>query len=256
MGYATRIVSALIVRAWVASKSGEVKRLPRPLDAPATHSGGFDSDRVLIFGGGPAVGWGVLSHEIALPGALGRALSRRTGRGADVNVVAIPRLKVASAAGELRELKLHQYNAIVITIGVNDAVALTALPSWRRDLTSTVMAVSNRSLPPTRIFVAGLHPIRSIPVFDDPLGSLADAHARRMNVITADVCALVPRATCVLLSAPNDVAPERFRDAAAYRHWAGELAERMAPQLLADHQRSLARLRSGSTGSTDTSVSV
>jgi lysophospholipase L1-like esterase len=199
---------------------------------------------VLIFGGGPAVGWGVLSHEIALPGALGRALSRRTGRGADVHVVAVPRLKVGSAANELSRIKLHRYDALVVTLGVNDAGALTSLASWRRDLTSTLRIIARQSSPVSRIFVAGVHPIRSIPVYNSPLGSIADAHARKLNTISAEVCTLMQRATYVPLSAPEDGSDLRFRDAMSYRHWGEELAERMAPQLdaerlLADFDRTL-----------------
>jgi lysophospholipase L1-like esterase len=193
---------------------------------------------VLIFGGGPAVGWGVLSHEIALPGALGRALSRRTGRGADVHVAAVPRLKVGSAVNELSRIKLHRYDALVVTLGVNDAGALTSLASWRRDLTSTLRMIGRQSSPVSRIFVAGVHPIRSIPVYNSPLGSIADAHARKMNTISAEVCTLVPRATYVSLTAPEESSPPRFRDAMSYRHWGEELAERMAPQL--DAERLLA----------------
>jgi lysophospholipase L1-like esterase len=244
MGNVPRWVSAPVLRAWVASKTSEVNRLPRPRDAPESHSIGFNSDRVLIFGGGPAVGWGVLSHEIALPGALGRALSRRTGRGADVRVAAVPRLKVGSAADELSRIKLHRYDALVVTLGVNDAGALTSLASWRRDLTSTLRMIGRQSSPVSRIFVAGVHPIRSIPVYNSPLGSIADAHARKMNTISAEVCALVPRATYVSLTAPEESSALRFRDAMSYRHWGEELAERMAPQLdaerlLADFDRTL-----------------
>jgi hypothetical protein len=229
-----RWVSALVLRAWVASKSGEVDRLPRPRDAPESHSMGVDSDRVLIFGGGPAVGWGVLSHEIALPGALSRALSRRTGRGADVYVVPVPLMKVGSALHELSRMKLDRYEALVLTLGVNDAGALTPLASWERDLTSTLQMMGRRSSLNSRIFVAGVHPIRSIPIYDSPLGSLADAHARKMNTITAQVCSQMPRATYVPLSAPEPCSPIRFRSAMSYRHWAEELADGMAPQLDAE----------------------
>jgi lysophospholipase L1-like esterase len=240
MGNVPRWVSAPVLRAWVASKTGEVDRLPRPRDAPESHSIGFNSDRVLIFGGGPAVGWGVLSHEIALPGTLGRALSRRTGRGADVHVAAVPRLKVGSAADELSGIKLHRYDALVVTLGVNDAGALTSLSSWRRDLTSTLRMIARQSSPVSRIFVAGVHPIRSIPVYNSPLGSIADAHARKMNTISAEVCTLMPRATYVPLTAPEERSALRFRDAMSYRHWGEELAEHMAPQL--DAERLLADL--------------
>ena len=244
MGSVSRWISAPVLRAWVASKSGEVDRLPRPRDAPESHSAGVDSDRVLILGGGPAVGWGVLSHEIALPGALSRALSRRTGRGADVYVVAVPRLKVCSSLDEITRIKLHRYDAVVITLGVNDAGALTPLRSWERDLTNTLRMMSRRTSMGARIFVAGVHPIRSIPVYDSPLGSVADAHGRKMNAISAQVCDQLPRVTYVPLSAPEPSGPLRFRDAMAYRHWAEEFADRMAPQLdverrFADFNRTL-----------------
>ncbi|MCU1440957.1 MAG: diguanylate cyclase [Rhodoglobus sp.] len=231
MGRVPRWLSAVVLRAWIASKSGEVDRLPRPWDAPESHSMGVDSDRVLILGGGPAVGWGVLSHEIALPGALSRALSSRTGRGADVYVAAVPRLKVSSARDALSRLELHRYDALVVTLGVNDAAALTPLTSWERDLTSTLQVIARRSSPDSRIFVAGVHPFRSIPIYDSPLGSLADAHARKMNTITAQVCSQLPRATYVPLSAPEPCDPLRIRNAMSYRHWADELADRMAPDL-------------------------
>ncbi|MDQ1570584.1 MAG: hypothetical protein QOF79_1258 [Actinomycetota bacterium] len=234
MGNIPRWISAPVLRAWIASKSGEVDRLPRPRDAPEAHSVGVDSDRVLIFGGGPAVGWGVLSHEIALPGALSRALSRRTGRGADVYVVAVPRLKIGHAPDALSRIKLYRYDAVVVTLGVNDAGALTPLASWERDLTSTLRMIGRRSSLDARIFVAGVHPIRSIPVYDSPLGSVADTHARKMNTISAQVCSRVPRVTYVPLTAPEQSNALRFRDAMTYRHWAEELADCMAPHLDAE----------------------
>jgi hypothetical protein len=222
---------APVLRAWVASKSGEVERLPRPLDAPEAHCPGETSDRVLIFGGGPAVGWGVLSHDIALPGALCRALSGRTGRGTDVSVVPVPRLRVGSAPAELEKIDLHDYDAVVVTLGVKDAGALTPLPAWRRDLTRTLRIIWQRSSPGTRIFVAGIHPIRSIPVYDGLLGSVADAHARKMNTISAQVCGSVPRCNFVGLSAPEPSGDLRFRNAMSYRHWAEEFAVSMSYQL-------------------------
>jgi lysophospholipase L1-like esterase len=234
MGNVPRWVSRPVLRAWVASKTGEVDRLPRPRDAPESHSLGVDSDRVLIFGGGPAVGWGVLSHEVALPGALARALSRRTGRGADVYVNAVPRLKIGSAFDELSRIKLCRYDAVVVTLGVNDAGAMTPLTSWARDLTRTLGMIGRRSSLDSRIFVAGVHPIRSIPIYDSPLGSIADAHARKMNTVSAEVCSRVPRVTYVPLTAPERSSALRFRDAMSYRHWAEELADRMAHQLDAE----------------------
>ncbi|MCU1551753.1 MAG: diguanylate cyclase, partial [Glaciihabitans sp.] len=133
---------------------------------------------------------------------------------------------------------------VVVTLGVNDAGALTPLASWERDLTSTLRMIGRRSSQDARIFVAGVHPIRSIPVYDSPLGSVADTHARKMNTISAQVCSRVPRVTYVPLTAPEQSNALRFRDAMTYRHWAEELADCMAPhldaeRLMADFNRTL-----------------
>jgi hypothetical protein len=85
--------------------------------------------------------------------------------------------------------------------------------------------------PDVRIFVAGVHPIRSIPVYDSLLGAVADTHARKMNAISTCICENVPHASYVALTAPEPSRGLRFRDARSYGHWAGELAEVMAPQL-------------------------
>ena len=230
MGMVARWALAPVLRAWVASKTDEVDGLPRPRDEPEWYSPGPDACRVMIFGSGPAVGWGVLSHALALPGSLGRVLSARTDRGADIHAHPVPRLKVGAAVGELGRVELDHYDAIVVTLGINDAGALTPLTSWEHGLAALLRTIVGRSAPDTQIFVAGVHPIRSIPVYDSPLGSIADAHARRMNAISARVCERVPNATYVALTAPEPSGALRFRDAGSYRHWAEELAEAIVAQ--------------------------
>lgn len=227
---------APVLRVWVASKMDEVDGLPRPRDEPEWHSPGPDADRVLIFGGGPAVGWGVLSHALALPGSLGRALSSRTRRGAEIYAVPIPSLKIDGALDALGQVERDQYDAVVVTVGVNDAGVLTSLGSWEQGLSALLRIMVRRCGPDVRIFVAGVHPIRSIRVFDSPLGSIADAHARRMNAISARICEHLPNATYVALTAPEPSGTVRYRDARSYRHWAEELAEAMASQLDSETQ--------------------
>jgi hypothetical protein len=94
-----RWVLVPLMRAWSAATNRDYDGIPRPTDATQTHSFGTDSDRILVFGSGPAVGWGVLSHDVALPGSLARALSARTGRGADVDVVPNPLTTIRTAHG-------------------------------------------------------------------------------------------------------------------------------------------------------------
>ena len=55
-----------VLRVWAAVSERAFEAIPRPADAPQAHSAGIDSDRVLLLGSGPAVGWGVFSHDLAL----------------------------------------------------------------------------------------------------------------------------------------------------------------------------------------------
>lgn len=234
MGEIVRWAMVPIMRAWVSAMERQLGKIPRPTDAPQAHSAGVDSDRILVFGSGVGVGWGVLSHNLALPGALARALSARTGRGADV--VSDPRITAASALDALDELKLWRYDAIVVTLGLSEVVSLASLDSWRRELSAILHVLKQASSRSTQIFIAGVYPIRSNPVFDSPLGTLANRHGRALNRVSARVCAETPQTTFVPLTHAPNPSPDRFRSPADYRHWAELLADRMADPLDGEHR--------------------
>jgi lysophospholipase L1-like esterase len=223
-----------VMRAWSVGAVHRLEHVPRAQDAPQAHSAGIDSDRVLVFGAGPAAGWGVLSHDLGLPGAIARALTARTGRGADVDVVSNPRITVRSAVRKLEGLRLWRYDAIVVALGVNDAVNLTSLRSWRRELSEVLRVLERESSRSTHIFIVGVHPIRSIPVFDSALGSVADRHAQALNRETARLCAESPRTIFVPLTTAQPSTRDRFRAAADYRHWAELLTAEMVALLEAE----------------------
>ena len=221
------------MRAWVLWTEPRVRQLLRPTDAPHSSVPGENPDRVLIFGAGPAVGWGVLSHDLALPGSLARELAKRTGRGAAVDVVSDRWLLAHSAREELESLKLSSYDAVVIMLGVDDARTLLPLKSWRRDISALLELAQVATKPGTPVFIAGIHPIRSIPVFDCLLGGIADRHAATMNAVTAEVSASRKQVTFVPWAAATCPPENRFRDAPSYKCWAETLAERIVPRLRA-----------------------
>ncbi|WP_336493072.1 hypothetical protein, partial [Methylobacterium nigriterrae] len=88
------------------------------------------------------VGWGVTTHGLALPGFLARALTSLTGRGTDVDVVASPDKRLKNALRELQALPLWRYDAIVVVLGVNEALELASLKKWRRNLSSTLSTLA------------------------------------------------------------------------------------------------------------------
>ena len=226
-----RLVSVPVMMIWLISQRSNLQSIPRPTDAPHAHAAGFNSDRVLIFGSGPAVGWGVVSHEIALPGSLARALSARTGRGTDVDVVADMRINVGNALASLRLLQANRYDAIVLVLGANDAVRLRTLAQWLK-LLASVLSHLHQDAPHTRIFVAGVPPIQSVPGFKTRLGAMAQNHAEQMNLVTADLCASLPRITFVPLSAAKQLPAHVRPDGRTYRYWASEIADVAARQLV------------------------
>lgn len=228
-----------VMRVWAATAGAGLGNVPRPTDAPHAHSPGADSDRILIFGSGPAVGWGVLSHDLALPGSLARALSARSRRGADIDVVFSPQTTARSAAHEIDGLRLRRYDAIVVTLGGNDALTLTSLRAWRRDLADLLRLLEETSARSTRIFMLGIQPVRSVPAFDSPLGSVAERHATMLNRATFEICETLPRTTFVPLTVPERVSRDRdrFRTAADYRHWAGLVSDAMVCALADEHPR-------------------
>ena len=204
------------------------------MDVPHVHTPGRDSDRILIFGAGAAVGWGVASHDLALPGALARALSEATGRGADVDVFVDPGMRVADSLSALRTLSLIRYDAVVVVLGVNDALQLTPLSTWRRELSKLLSATAELSLDNTTIIVAGIQPIRSIPIFDTFLGTPAARHAIALNSETTTLCSSLAQTEFVPLSFPEKSrSNDRHRAPYEYTQWGRVLASSLTPLLAA-----------------------
>lgn len=225
-----------MMRVWRAGIKVTLARIPRPFDEPRSSAPGPNSDRVLIFGAGLAVGWGVTTYDLALPGFLARSLSSLTGRGADVEVVAHPDLLLEDALPRLNTLRLWRYDALVIVLGVNAALHLNSLRGWQRDMT-TLLSGLEESFAGKPVVIAGIQRIRSIPVYDSVLGGIADRHATRLNRITAQLCATARNATFAPMpdfETPDD---DRHRSPETYAEAARVVATALMPALaVATHQ--------------------
>lgn len=72
LGYVAYVIVRPLVRLWLSTSSQSWRALPQPTDSPVVHAAGADPDRVLLIGSGINVGYGVVSHDLALarlPGA-------------------------------------------------------------------------------------------------------------------------------------------------------------------------------------------
>jgi hypothetical protein len=208
--------------------------MPRPDDAPTAHAPGIDPDRILVFGNGAAVGWGVRSHDLALPGHLARRISAQTGRGTDVDAVADPALTVHTAADALPVQRLAAYDAVIVVLGVSDALRMTSMRVWARDLTGLIGRLRETVHEGAEIVVVGINVPSRLGVFSMKEGSLIDDHADDLNAATRQICA---ESGVRYVEPPESIEQKNHdgtRTALAtdlFRLWAAVLADLLAPLL-------------------------
>lgn len=218
-----------LLRAGIASSA-----LPKPTDAPLVQVPGPDPDRVLVIGGGIAVGFGVLSHELGIAGHLARQISGATGRGIDVEIIAEADFRIDDVPERIRGVNFSTYDAVVTFLGVTDSIRHTSAGVWNRSLAALLDDMNSRSAAGTRFFVVGIQPVRLVATLDNRAGFFAELHARVLERESIRVCA--PRKYATYL--PFHPAPEpseRYRTSAIYKKWAGLVSPPVIDALEANH---------------------
>ncbi|MEX1077598.1 MAG: hypothetical protein WED09_00630 [Homoserinimonas sp.] len=218
-----------LLRAGLASS-----RLPKPTDAPVVHIDGPDPDRLLVAGGGIVVGFGVLSHELGIAGHLARLVSGATGRGVKVDIIAESDFRIDDVGWRIRDITLSAYDAIVLFIGVTDAIRYTPARSWHRHLSAVVDNISARAAAGARIFVVGIQPIRLVTTLNNRAGFLAELHARGLDRESIRVCSQRPNASFVPFR-PSLEATDRYRSSTIYRNWAALVSPPIVEALTMNH---------------------
>ncbi|PVZ95607.1 hypothetical protein DDQ50_03695 [Amnibacterium flavum] len=206
--------------AYQLSKGSDV---PRPRTPPSVAIGDESAARVLLVGNGPCHGWGVASHTLALAGGLAGELARRNSRGARVDYVGDEIMNIAAAVPWLGATDLSTYDSVAVVVGMNDAVRLTRLPRWERDLLALVEHLRSGTRPGVRIALAGIQPVRSVPAYDSPLGSIAETHARRLSGSARAIAERFDDVDFFELGAPVIDAARRYGSPLMYRRWAGSV---------------------------------
>lgn len=210
--------------------------VPRPRDEPRVHAAGVNPDRVLVFGTGMAVGWGALSHELALPGYLARSLAQRTGRGADVDVIASVKGSCDTLVDLLAGVPLSSYDAVVVILGVSDALQLRSGKRWLAGIAELLLTLRAATSTRTEIVVMGIQAPSSIPEYRIVHGGVVDRHTEYLNSLTRTLeedrvhflSAPTPRRLAGELD-PADSESHRARD--EYGAWASVQGDLLAPLL-------------------------
>lgn len=222
---------------WVAASGLRLSRLvlddresgsAQPEGPPRAHAAGVDGWRILVTGNDAAVGTGVRSHDLGVPGVLARALSSRTGYGVDVDVVAHPRIVAERLAATVRDNHPRRYHAIVLVTGSDAALKLTSADQWRQRLSQALAEVRESVDAETAVVVTGIPVDRLSRVSPKPLVGLALAHAAELDRASAEICERFGATWFVPL--PTDQG-EIDRGAKQYARWGAMLADQLAAVL-------------------------
>lgn len=226
LGYILHGIANPVARFWMATSSQSWRHLPTPSDAPLVHAPGSDSDRVLLVGAGVAVGYGVMSHDLALGGHLARALSANTGRGASVDILGRRDMAPSNTRTYLAGLDLARFDALVLVLGGLESMTLMPPGLWRRQLRQLLVDLQTMAPASLKIFVVEV----GTPLLDGiprVARSLIQRHVGRLNAQSKELCEELANATYVAFApAHGDVSTLTGRT--TYQGWAEIIAPAVA----------------------------
>ena len=139
-------------------------------------------------------------------------------------------MNVRSARAWLGERDLEPYDAVVVVVGVNDAIRHTPLTTWRAALTDLASWIMPRLRRDARLHLVGMPPIRSIAGYDNLVGRLAEPRRRGLHAATRQIIDDLGLPPLIELG-PTGVDAED--GAPVYAAHAATLADRLAPVLAA-----------------------
>ena len=228
------------LRAWYALRLLELRKHRRPQDSAVTRTGDPRADRVLLLGNGFSAGWGVDSHRDALTGRLAEALTDRTGRGCDLDVVGAESMNMRSSLAWVGDRDLDAVDGFVVALGLNDALRRTPLDQWERGLRDLLSAIVARLRPEVPTLVVGIPPVGALSAFDGIATRLAHGHRDRLDAATRRLAA---EYGVGYLAVPEFAADRRGRLPATsvYTQLATRIATEFAPSLVASRPEAEAR---------------
>lgn len=211
-----------VMKAWIRSIWGNLDAIPRPQDEPRGHAPGPDPVRVLLIGNGPSVGYGVRSHELALPGQTARHLATDIDRGVEVIAVTGTHVTASTAIAALDERPADALDAAIVTLGFMEALTLYSPSEWTDDLSGLIRRL-RRDTADLPILFIGPQDIRSIALFDTTLGAIAQRHALHLNALGRELTSHDPDAAWELIP-PLRADGERHRPPSDFSLWGHEIA--------------------------------
>ncbi len=224
-----RAVVKLQMLLWRAVARDMMSALARPEDPPLAHAEGVSRTRVLLVGSAGAMGWGVRSHDLGLPGVLARAVAAATGRGVEVDLVAEPNMTPKEVVAAVGAAGPHRFDAVVVTVGFHSAVALQSTRAWERDIHAMLEGLRALLGNEGALVVSGI----PVPRLDGvPLWVAREVreHARALDLVTRSLLRR-PREQFAPVHLPVEEFDFLAHAAAGYEDWGFGLGSVLAPMM-------------------------
>lgn len=216
-----------VIEAMFNSALSRFGDLPVPRDTPVVHAVGPDADRLLLIGSGTVRGLGVTANDLGLGGQLARRLSPLTGRGVDLELAGAVTLTARQAADLIDDYDISRFDAIILVMGIRDAVTLTPAADWRRDMRRLLVAASR--VP--QVFVVAVPDFTRYTDLRPSIKRMILRHAARLNDESRRIVASVPGAQFVPVHAAETDHFVRPGSIEVYEIFADALAPTIARQL-------------------------
>lgn len=199
-------------------------QLPRPAGASIGLSGKGTPLRLLVAGDSAAAGIGANRQSETLAGRLVGRLSET--RGVEWRLLAESGHRSTDLLLNLRQHCTEPYDIAVISIGVNDVIAMTSLQEWRRNLAAVAAHLVGKCGVKT-VYFSSVPPMHLFPALPNPLRWWLGLRARQLNRAMRELAFLDPNCRFVespLLMDPAVMAVDGFHPGElAYASWAEQL---------------------------------
>lgn len=223
-----------VMKHWLTHSRTSWRSLPVPSGPPVARCQGPDPDRVLLFGSGIAMGYGMQTHDLALAGHLACQVSDLTLRGVQVDVVTGENLTLDNALRNLTVSRLRELDVIVATPGAVEKLLLLRPSKWRARLDFLLDHFALNAPASLRVLFVAVPEVSKIVRMPRLLGWVADRSARSLNTVLEASCAARPYVEFVPFR-PTELSG-REGTGRTYRYWASLIAPSVAAALTT-HQK-------------------
>lgn len=209
--------------------------LIHPVDEATTlrRRGAAPEVKLLLFGSGPAAGWGVHLHDLGLGGGIADRVAERTGRAVALDLLVDDSWQDPDPITALRAQGLGKYHAVVIAGAYNDSLIEVPESVWKDYLAQVREAILQEAGPDAVLLVLSLPwndaAERMPSVWGGPAGRAVVDLAR----IADQTLSGSERITLLNLVPPVEAEEWIGPDfsVASYARWSADTADRLSPLL-------------------------